>query len=234
MNNNVIRLKIKQRLNKLSSNDFDNIQDWQMIEAFNKGMPDWCRRNLHGTNAKGEGDEQSTSRIDDLQVLLTPVPISPLVNRQIFYEGPKPKDYLRFKRIDIKATKDCCTKPKPMDVYLAEEANINLLLKDVNKRPNYEWGETFATFLGNNLRIYTNNEFEIVDPVLIYYRQPRRIQVAGIRDPYTGIIPVVDVESEFNDDLIELLIDEAVTILAWDIESINQANRNAQNVEKNN
>lgn len=43
MNNLAIILKIEQRLNKLSSNDYDNIQKWQIVEAFNKGTVDWCR-----------------------------------------------------------------------------------------------------------------------------------------------------------------------------------------------
>ena len=70
MNNNTLQLKIKQRLNKLDSNDYDNIEKWQIVEAFNKAQKDWCRRQLHGTNQKSEGDEQSIRRIDDLQILL--------------------------------------------------------------------------------------------------------------------------------------------------------------------
>ena len=38
MNNATIQLKIKQRLNKLDSSDYDNIEAWQLIEAFNKGQ----------------------------------------------------------------------------------------------------------------------------------------------------------------------------------------------------
>ena len=70
MNNNLVVLKVNQRLNKLASGDFDNIQPWMTVEAFNKGVVSWCRRNLHGLNAKQEGDEQSKRRIDDLQILL--------------------------------------------------------------------------------------------------------------------------------------------------------------------
>ena len=68
MNNTIIQLKIKQRLNKLDSQDYDNLECWQIVEAFNKGQVNWCRRNLHGLNVKQEGDEQSKRRIDDLQV----------------------------------------------------------------------------------------------------------------------------------------------------------------------
>ena len=66
MDNFTLQLKIKQRLNKLSSNDYDNIECWMMVEAFNKGMVDWGRRNLHGLNLVKEGDEQSKRRIGSL------------------------------------------------------------------------------------------------------------------------------------------------------------------------
>lgn len=236
MNNSTILIKIRQRLNKLSSNDYDNIQDWMVVEAFNKGMADWCRRNLHGTNMKNEGDEQSTSRIDDLQSLLVPLPIPSMINRNTFYEtqNDKPADYLRFKRISAKATSECCPEAKPLKIYLAEEANVDLLLADENKKPSFEWAETFATFVGNKLRIYTNGSFDITDVRLMYYRQPRRIQIAGITDPYTGLIPTTNVPCEFNDDLIELLVDEAAKIIAGDIESWGQFDRGTKSAETNN
>ena len=70
MTNDLLQIKLKQRLNKLSSNDYDNIECWQIIEAFNKAQLEWCRRQLHGNNLYKEGDEFSQRRIDDLQVLL--------------------------------------------------------------------------------------------------------------------------------------------------------------------
>ena len=60
MENNTLLLKLKQRLNKLDSQDFDNIECWQFLEAFNKAQVEWCRRNLHGGNMYKEGDELST------------------------------------------------------------------------------------------------------------------------------------------------------------------------------
>ena len=70
MDNATIQLKVQQRLNKLASQDYDNIECWQIVEAFNKAQVVWCRRQLHGMNQMREGDEQSKRRIDDLQVIL--------------------------------------------------------------------------------------------------------------------------------------------------------------------
>ena len=70
MTNDLLQIKLRQRLNKLSSNDFDNLECWQIIEAFNKSQLQWCRRQLHGMNQYKEGDEGSQRRVDDLNILL--------------------------------------------------------------------------------------------------------------------------------------------------------------------
>lgn len=234
MNNATIQLKVRQRLNKLASNDYDNIECWQVVEAFNKGQVAWCRRNLHGLNIKQTGDEQSKRRIDDLQVILTEVPIT-LTDGGVYYETTGiPANYFEWKRVQGLATNDCCKDPRRMVIYLSEEANVDELLRDKMKQPNFEWGETFCTLKDNNLRIYTNGEFAITDAQLSYYRQPRRIEVQGCVDPYTQQASTVDVECEFKDDIVELFIDEAAKILAGDIESFSQVQTATGQVEGNN
>lgn len=232
MTNDTIQLKVKQRINKLASNDYDNIMPWQIIEAFNKAQVDWCRRNLQGTNMSKQGDESSKRRIDDLQILLKDEKLA-MVKKELYYISPTlPSDYFEFKRVSSKATTDCCD-PRIMTVYLTEEANIDLTLKDVNKKPSFPWGETVCTFAGNKLKIYTNGEFDITDAVLTYYKQPTKIQIKGISDPYTGQVSLVDVECEFKDDLTEVLIDECVKILAGDLEDMT-ANQIASNAAETN
>ena len=71
MNNTTLQIKFKTRLNKLASEDFDNIQCWEIVEAFNKAQLEWCRRQLRGSNPFKDGDEMSKRRVDDLQILLT-------------------------------------------------------------------------------------------------------------------------------------------------------------------
>lgn len=235
MNNAIIQLKIKQRLNKLDSADFDNIECWHMVEAFNKGQVNWCRRQLHGLNVKQTGDEQSKRRIDDLQILLKETNI-PLTKRDLFVESSSilPADYFEWKRIGTKASSECCDGTKGMVVYLAEEGNVDELLRDKHKQPNYEWGETFCTLKSNRVRIYTNNEFDLTEATLSYYRQPVRIEILNCVDPYTQQVSTVDVECEFKDDIVELFIDEAAKILAGDIESLNQQQTAQGQVEGNN
>jgi len=232
MLNSTITIKIKQRLNKLDSQDYDNLECWQIVEGFNKAQVEWVRRQLHGINLVKEGDEQSTRRKDDLQVLLSTNNLS-LTDKEIYYEATLPVEYLQWKRVDVFANKECCDKRR-MTVYLAEEGNLNQLLRDDAKKPSFEWAETFATLKGNKVNVYTNNAFHIQRADLVYYRQPIKIQIQGCVDPYTNVASTTEVLCEFKDDIIELIIDEAVSILAGDIESTNQFSRGTETAERNN
>ena len=232
MLNSTITIKIKQRINKLDSQDYDNLECWQIVEGFNKAQVEWSRRQLHGINVVKEGDEESNRRKDDLQVLLSKESLN-LTDKEYYYKALIPQEYLQWKRVDVYAKQDCCDKRR-MTVYFAEEGNLNQLLRDDNKKPSFDWAETFATLIGNDVNIYTNNDFEISSADLVYYRQPIKIQIQGCVDPYTNIQSTQNVECEFKDDIIEVIIDEAVAIIAGDIESSNQYSRSTEGAERNN
>jgi hypothetical protein len=234
MNNQTLRLKLKQRLNKLASNDYDNIENWQIIEAFNKAQIEWVRRMLHGNNLYKEGDELSKRRIDDLQLLLTELPLTGTSN-DVYFESNNfpPANYLEYKSVSTDATTDCCPEPRSMTVYLGEEANVNLYLRDPLKRPDFDWGETFCTLIGNNIRIYIR-DFSIVNPKLTYYRKPVNIEFAGVLNPYTGLTSPVDIIPEFKDDIVEVLLDDTAALIAGDTENFNQMQREQQAAERNN
>lgn len=116
----------------------------------------------------------------------------------------------------------------PYNVYATQIDRDNL------KRPDFDWAETFCTLLGNTIRIYKNKDFEIVNAVLTFYERPTYIEFAGATNPYTGVVSLVDVESEFKDDVVELIIDETAAIIAGDIENFNQATREQQAAERSN
>jgi hypothetical protein len=235
MLNSVITIKVKERLNKLDSQDYDNIECWQIVEAFNKAQVEWVRRQLHGTNLMKEGDEASTRRIDDLQLLLTTLPVKfSKMHKEIYYTGDLPENYLEWKRLDVYATSGCCNDKRRMTTYLAEVGNVNNLLRDVAKQPNFEWAETFCTLSNNTINVYADNKFEVQDVTFIYYRQPRKIEVQNCVDPYTGTASTANITCEFKDDIIEVLIDEAAAVIAGDIESGNQYSRETENAERNN
>jgi hypothetical protein len=233
MTNNLLQIKFKERLNKLASMDYDNIECWQIQEAFNKAQLEWVRRNLQGLNQKKELPEQTTGMIDNVQVLLTQKEFVSLVKRPIYYETELiPSDYLGFVRISASAQSDCCPS-RSLSVFLGEEANVEAITGDSFKSPNFEWAETFCTLMGNKVRIYTNGKFDITEAKLSYYRKPLNVGFANCANIDTGGAYTADVECEFKDDIVEIIIDEAVAILAGDIADLTNYQRNLGNATRN-
>lgn len=216
MNNNLLQIKFKQRLNKASSNDYDNFESWMVVEAFNKVQNELVRE-------EAEKGENNTQNVDDLHVVVMSWEMIG-ENKQAYFESEQlPKDYFAFKRISTKATTKDCIKPQTMVVYDGEEANLDVLKRDPNSCPSFLWAETFKTHINNRIRIHTDGEFTIVEPILVYYRKPRQISFEGGTDEYDE--PTSDVECEFKDDIIEMLIDRAASLLAGDTENIQQFQR---------
>ena len=233
MNNNLLQIKIKQRLNKLGSFDYDNIECWQIQEAFNKAQLEWVRRRLHGLNALKESSEQSVTVVDDLQILLGEKELHGNERPKFFETEALPADYLHFVRVSAKAKTDCCPSRSFVSIYQAEEANVDILLGDNFKQPSFEWAETFCTILGDKIRIYTDGKFTVEDAKLVYYRKPKDIQIQGCSNITTGQVYSSNVECELKDDICEIIADEAAAILAGDIESMNQYQREIQNAQRN-
>ena len=128
---------------------------------------------------------------------------------------------------------NCCDENRSMTVYLSEVANVDVILRDPLKNPDFDWSETICTLQNNEVRIWRKNFF-IVDPKLIYYRKPVNIQVKGCINPDTNVESISEIPCEFKDDIVELIIDEAVSIVAGDIMDVNQFARGSQSAEKNN
>lgn len=231
MNNALLQIKVKQRLNKLASFDYDNLECWQIQEAFNKAQIEWTRRQLYGINLRKEGAEQSSGVADDLQKLLQHEELL-MEDKGIFYQGELPVNYLHYVRTDIFAKQECCPERRII-VYEVEEANISIILDNKNKQPSFEWAETVSTVMNNKVKVYTNDTFDITKAHLIYFRKPLEVQIKGCIDINTGTLFTDDQVCEFNDDVAEVICDNAAMILAGDIESMTQYQREQQSVQNN-
>jgi hypothetical protein len=223
----LIPLKIKERLQKLDSSDNLSFECWNYIEAYNKAQLQRVRLILDPLNPFKAGAENNIKNVDDLQVLIKKVNIGGVNNLSEFESKKIPQDYLQFRRADIFATKGAC-KSQKLIAPLFEEANVGVLLKDHNHRPSFEWRQSFITLAGDRLYSYTDGTFTIDSARLIYYRLPRNINLAGCPDLNGNI--GVNIDPELKDDLVEAIIDDAVVILAGDIESINQLQINKKSI----
>lgn len=232
MQADLVFIKIKQRINKGDSADYDNIECWQAREAFNKAQLEWIRRQVHGKNDTQEGDEQSTLRIDDLQQLLTPAPGLTVRQNGVFFELKElPTNFLYIKRVTPIISKGKC-KNKKIESKLREEVNVDELLQDYSTSPSFEFEQTFHTMINNTIRVYAKEEFYVNKIDLIYYRKPVDINFGTCINLDGTSGPNQD--PELKDDVVELIIDDAVAILAGDIESPNALTIGKQRSENNN
>lgn len=224
-------IKLRLRLNKLHSSDYDDIPDWTAVEAINKEQVEFVRRQFHGNNVTQEGDEESRIRVEDLQILLIEKDLKG-TSKPLFFESEKlPDNYFFFKRVIPLASKDDC-KGRPMYSVLIEESNVPTYLSDWSMQPSFEWAQSFHTLVGNRLRVYTNNDFKIDKAVFMYYRKPQMMDIAG----YThedGVVST-DKDIEFNEHIAEIILDGAVARIASDIESLNQTQLKKQEADSDN
>lgn len=212
-------VKLKLRLNKIDSSDYDNIEDYALVEAVNKSALEIFRNTIHGTTRTQEGSENTVTRIDDLQQFLKPEIIKGSNSKPNYFEAKLPSDFLFWNRIIPVASKDQCLK-KEMYSELVEEANVPILLRDYSWQPSFEWRETFHTILSGKIRVYTQNNFIVDHLDTVYYRKPKKMDIHGYTHEDGTISQNVDLE--FKDDLAEIVLDYAASIIAGDIESPNQ------------
>jgi hypothetical protein len=83
------------------------------------------------------------------------------------------------------------------------------------------------------VRVYTNDEFYITDLNITYYRKPTDVLFKDCINFNNNFIVQDNVESDFKDDIVEIIVDQAAAILAGDIESITQFQRQQQAVQTN-
>lgn len=213
-----VSAKIDLRLNKSASGDYDNIWSYVKEEAFTKGTLEWVRRQIHGKNQTQEGDEESTMRVDDLQILLKVDSLN-VRDKGLFAQTDKlPTDYIYYKRLTPIVSKGRCEGVK-MKSHLKEEANVD----DIIQLPSFKFEETFHTFINNRIHVYHNRDFKVDKAELTYYRLPKKYNFKRLNDVI-----------EFKDDVCELLIDEACKIIASDTESLNQRGIIQERNETNN
>jgi len=219
MLNQLLRLKLKNRVNKLDSLDYGLVEPWIQAEVLNKAQSDWVRRQLEGVNQEKTGNEASIRRIDDLQQLLSTWTGSFTDRGQFWQSETWPSNYMEWCRIDVQGQDDCkkCP-PRNMTIFMGNEADVSIYLSDKYRTPNYEWATTFATVANNTFKIWTNDQFDLVDPLVTFYRAPQTIVFIGTLDPYTNTVSPVDIPCEFPDNIAEIIVDEAAAILIGDID----------------
>jgi hypothetical protein len=213
-----ISAKIDIRLNKEASADYDNLWSYVKQEAFNKAINEWVRRQVHGMNMKQEGDEETTMRVDDLQILLKIDNLTIRDKGEYVQTNKLPSDYMFFKRLTPIVSKGNCEGVR-IKSHLKEEANVD----DLRMVPSFKFEETFHTLIANRAHVYHMKDFTVDKVELTYYRKP-------VFYEFKKLSTVV----EFGDNICDILVDDTCKIIASDIESLNAKALTEQRAESNN
>lgn len=216
--------KLTNRCNKNSTEDYGNIDKEVASEVVTKAINDWVRRQYHGGNQYREGVEESTMRVDDLQVLLVNKKLT-LTNKGLFSDSIRlPSDYRYYSRFSFfDNSDDKCENIYVVYSKLREESNVDALLTNDGTIPSKDFEQSFHTIIGNKIRLYHNNEFDPQEAILTYYKTPKAYNAELENEVF-----------EFADDKVELILDEAAKIITGDFDNFNQHQRLNKSVEDNN
>lgn len=216
--------RIKQALEKQDSEFNANLNLFDIEDALDKAQNDWFRRQIHGGNQYREGSEESLMRVDDFQFLIMERSLN--VKKSSLYSESDtiPSNYRYYNRLNVFATKGDCTNTI-IPSLLIENHNVNDYLVNYNFSPSFDFEQCFHVILNNKIRIYHNGDFDVNKIILSYYRDPSKL----LTDKNNWDYPW-----EWKDDVAEVIIDEAIKILAGQIEHTTAFQLSNQRVESNN
>lgn len=223
--------KIDQKLNKLSSNEHQQIQKEDKILALNEAQIKLIKQKVVGASTpSGLGLDGFRKRHEDLQNLIKDYNHQPLdlseVDKTINqWEADLTKfnpKYFFYIDSYILADKGRC-KDRRINVNqdLTKHADVLILLDNVHYKPSFEYQETFSTLASDKISIYTDGSFTPKKIYISYLRYPLYIDSEG----YIKLdgTPSINQDCELEDYLEDELVDLTVQNLAMYTENVSAA-----------
>lgn len=224
MTSTIASERMRLALEKLDTSTNANFDRDAKEDVLNKALNDWIRRQFHGTNQYREQQEESTIRVDDLQVLLIDRSLN-FTESGVYVQSEKlPSNYRYYNELTIITDSEECSNII-IPSYFVENANVNHYLADWTFSPDLNLEQCFHTLKTNCFQVYHDNKFKIKKLILSYYRNPLHISMD---------LDKMDDVWEWKDDVAEVIIDEAVKLLAGYTENAYQQEFSNQRVEQNN
>lgn len=203
MNIKRVYLKFTDRVNTLSSNHGQSVGGLrQFVDCINEAQYSLLTEALSVDEAT-----------DDIQELLQVYADSKELNgiSHLKYNDFKlPEDFEHYKGVWATGKFGDCT--LDIDVQLRRLGEASILYNDEMYEPSLEWQETFATLIGDKLRVYTKGF--TVKVTLDYYRTPRFIDIEGYN---VDGVNSQNIDPELKGRHLERLIDRAARIHLRDV-----------------
>lgn len=210
--------KIDQRLNKLSTNDHQQIALEDKILALNEAQIKLIKQKVDGTSTvSGLGMDAFKKRYEDLQSLVVgyehgKLPLT-LMNPELnqwkagLHElSPK---YMFYVDSYVLADKGPCVDRKIwINRDLAKHGDLSLLFNNNHYKPSFEYQETFNFLSSDEISIFTDGTFTPKDIYIMYFRYPQYIDKEGyIRfDGTPSADSNCELETYLEDELLDLTV----------------------------
>jgi hypothetical protein len=210
--------KIDQRLNKLSTNDHQQIQLEDKILALNEAQIKLIKQKVDGFSVvSGLGLDAFKKRYEDLQSLVITYNNQPLaltlknaeLNQwfaNIHLLTPK---YMFYIDSYILADKGRCKDRKIwINRDLAKHGDLSLILNNSHYKPSFEYQETFNFLSSDEISIFTDGTFTPTEIFISYMRYPVYIDKTGYIkfDGQPSIDQDCELEAYLEDELLDLTV----------------------------
>jgi len=233
--------KIDQRLNKLSTNEHQQIQLEDKILALNEAQIKLIKQKIDGMSvANGMGMDSFKKRYEDLQSLVLNYNHQPLeltledveLNQwraNIHQLEPK---YMFYVDSYVLADKGKCKNRKIwINRDLAKHGDLQFILNNNHYKPSFEYQETFNLLSSDEINIFTDGTFIPKTINIMYMRYPVYIDKTGYIK-FDGT-PSTDVDCELETYLEDELLDLTVQNLAMYTENQSATQSAAYRIQTN-
>jgi hypothetical protein len=233
--------KIDQKLNKLSTNEHQQINLEDKILALNEAQIKLIKQKVDGfSTVGGMGLDAFKKRYEDLQSLVQnynhqPLPLT-LENEELNQWDANinnllPK-YMFYLDCYVIADKGRCKDRKIwINNDLTKHGDLQFLLNNVHYKPSFEYQETFNYLSTDKMSVFTDGTFTPTSINIMYMRYPVYIDKAG----YIGFDgnPSVDRNCELELYLEDELLDLTVQNLAMYTENQSAVQNAAYRIQTN-
>jgi len=210
--------KIDQRLNKLSTNEHQQIQLEDKILALNEAQIKLIKQKIDGFSvASGYGMDSFKKRYEDLQSLVMNYNHQPLTltlkdadlnqwSASVHDLVPK---YMFYVDSYILADKGRCKDRKIwINRDLAKHGDLQFLLNNDHYKPSFEYQETFNSLSSDEMSIFTDGTFTPKNIQIMYMRYPQYINKEGyiMFDGTPSFDQDCELELYLEDELLDLTV----------------------------
>jgi hypothetical protein len=210
--------KIDQRLNKLSTNDHQQIQLEDKILALNEAQIKLIKQKVDGINTvSGLGFDSFKKRYEDLQSLVVnyidgklPLEIkNKELNQWVAYIHNLVPKYMFYVDSYILASKGRCKNKKIwINRDLAKHGDLQFILNNDHYKPSFEYQETFNFISSDEISVFTDGTFTPSEIYISYMRYPVYIDKEGYVkfDGTDSTNQDCELETYLEDELLDLTV----------------------------